>query len=107
MPSNFATKWSASYLASLTPEQRASFLAELTPQELKSLRYDWSFWARPEQRAPAGALAYMADPRGARRGQDAQRRRMGSGLRLRGDAAAAAATRGSRSSPKRRRMPAT
>jgi len=31
-----------------------SFLADLTPEELKSLRYDWSFWARPEQRAPAG-----------------------------------------------------
>lgn len=26
----------------------------LTPQELRTLRYDWSFWARPEQRAPAG-----------------------------------------------------
>ncbi len=26
----------------------------LTPQELQSLKYDWSFWARPEQRAPGG-----------------------------------------------------
>jgi phage terminase large subunit-like protein len=55
MPSNSATKWSASYLASLTPEQRSSFLAELTSKQLKSLQYDWSFWARPEQRPPAGA----------------------------------------------------
>jgi predicted phage terminase large subunit-like protein len=54
MPSNSAPKWSASYLASLTPGERTSFLADLTPEELKSLRYDWSFWARPEQRAPAG-----------------------------------------------------
>ena len=54
MPSNFATKWSASYLASLTPQKRTSFLAGLTPQELKSLQYDWGFWARPEQRAPSG-----------------------------------------------------
>ncbi len=55
MPGNFASKWNASYLASLTPEQRTSFLAGLTPQELKSLRYDWDFWARPEQRSPSGA----------------------------------------------------
>jgi|SRR5208337_3734879 len=54
MPSNSARKWSASYLASLTPEQRASFLSKLTQQELKNLRYDWSFWARTEQRAPSG-----------------------------------------------------
>jgi phage terminase large subunit-like protein len=54
MPSNSALKWSASFLASLTPGERTSFLADLTPKELKSLRYDWSFWARPEQRAPAG-----------------------------------------------------
>ena len=54
MPTNSARKWSAGYLASLTPEQRTSFLANLTPDELESLRYDWSFWARPEQRAPTG-----------------------------------------------------
>ena len=54
MPRNFATKWSASYLASLTPEQRSSFLADLTPQQLRSLKFDWSFWARPEQRPPSG-----------------------------------------------------
>ncbi len=30
------------------------FLSKLTPRELKSLRHDWSFWARPEQRAPSG-----------------------------------------------------
>ena len=55
MPSISAPKWNANYLASLTPEQRTGFLAELTPEELKSLQYDWSFWARPEQRAPAGS----------------------------------------------------
>jgi len=55
MPSNSVMKWSANYLASLRPEQRTSFLSGLTPKELKSLRYDWSFWARPEQRAPEGA----------------------------------------------------
>ena len=54
MPSNSAPKWSASFLASLTPEQRTSFLAKLTPEELESLRHDWSFWARPEQRPPSG-----------------------------------------------------
>jgi len=54
MPSNFATKWSASFLASLTPERRAEFLSQLTPRELKSLRFDWAFWARPEQREPPG-----------------------------------------------------
>jgi phage terminase large subunit-like protein len=54
MPKNSAQQWSASFLASLTREERKAFLATLSPQELKSLQYDWSFWARPEQRAPAG-----------------------------------------------------
>jgi predicted phage terminase large subunit-like protein len=54
MPINSATKWNASYLASLTPTQRKEFLGTLTPQELKVLSYDWQFWSRPEQRAPPG-----------------------------------------------------
>lgn len=31
---------------------RAELLADLTPEELAALEYDWSFWARPEQREP-------------------------------------------------------
>ena len=74
MPSDSAPKWSANYLASLTPEERTSFLADLTPQELKSLQYDWSFWARPEQRAPAGDWNTWLNSCGARRGENARRR---------------------------------
>jgi phage terminase large subunit-like protein len=54
MPHTFATKWSASFLASLTRARRGKFLASLTPEELESLTCDWSFWARPGQRAPEG-----------------------------------------------------
>ena len=54
MPHTFATKWSASFLASLTGAKRRKFLASLTPKELESLSYDWQFWARPEQRGPEG-----------------------------------------------------
>src|SRR5215471_6166737 len=54
MPDAFATKWSASFLASLTRARRKKFLASLTRKELESLTYDWRFWARPEQRPPHG-----------------------------------------------------
>ncbi|MGO9171997.1 MAG: DNA-packaging protein [Rhodomicrobium sp.] len=45
-------QWSASFLASLRPEERKKFLASLTDAEALSLQYDWSFWARLEQKAP-------------------------------------------------------
>ena len=66
MPNESATKWSASFLASLTPRRRKGFLASLTPQELNSLSYDWRFWARPGQRAPEVA----AQPLDVDRGRD-------------------------------------
>ncbi len=54
MPNDSAPKSNASSLALLTPEQRKKVLASLTPRELRSLTYDWRFWARPEQLAPQG-----------------------------------------------------
>jgi phage terminase large subunit-like protein len=52
MQNDSARKWSASFLASLTPGRRKKFLSSLTPEELTSLNCDWQFWARPEQRTP-------------------------------------------------------
>jgi phage terminase large subunit-like protein len=44
----------AELLASLPEADRAAILAELSDAELAVLEYDWRFWARPEQIAPAG-----------------------------------------------------
>lgn len=44
----------ASWLASQPDSVRASFLLELSDEDAEALRYDWSFWARPTQRAPEG-----------------------------------------------------
>lgn len=42
----------AGRLARLSESARARCLAALSPEQLLRLRYDWSFWARPEQLAP-------------------------------------------------------
>lgn len=41
-------------LASLNAHDRAAFLANLRRSEAERLLFDWYFWARPEQREPAG-----------------------------------------------------
>ena len=41
-------------LASLPDGERAAILADLTDAEAASLEYDWLFWGRPDQIAPAG-----------------------------------------------------
>lgn len=41
-------------LASLPASQRAAILAELTEKQSHDLSWDWRFWARPDQRPPAG-----------------------------------------------------
>jgi phage terminase large subunit-like protein len=41
-------------LASLAPADRAAFVQNLTPEEALVLQHTWDFWARSEQRAPAG-----------------------------------------------------
>src|SRR5271156_933785 len=41
-------------VANMTEADRAAFLASLTPTEAEDLQYDWSHWARPEQRIPDG-----------------------------------------------------
>lgn len=38
----------------LTPEQQALLLKELTDAEAMFLKYDWKWWARPEQLIPEG-----------------------------------------------------
>jgi len=48
------TTYSARYAASLTPKQRQQWIQNLSDDEIKVLRYDWRFWARPEQIAPLG-----------------------------------------------------
>lgn len=44
----------ASWLASLPPQERNRFLASLSPDEQEELFYRWKFWARPNQIAPPG-----------------------------------------------------
>lgn len=44
----------AASLASLSEQQRAAILADLSDREIVELEYDWRFWARPNQLAPAG-----------------------------------------------------
>lgn len=38
----------------LSPEERQRFLASLSDDELEALELEWTFWARPNQIAPAG-----------------------------------------------------
>lgn len=44
----------AQYLASLTEEERQEMLDNLTPEVKAQLKYDWDFWARPNQIEPEG-----------------------------------------------------
>lgn len=41
----------------LPPQERQRRLASLNERELAALRYDWSFWARPDQLSPAAFSA--------------------------------------------------
>lgn len=50
--------YSAAWLASQSPAARATFLASLSPAELETLRFDWSFWRRPNQSEPPGNWRY-------------------------------------------------
>lgn len=38
----------------LPPDVALAFIANLTDRQAAALNYDWTFWARPEQLAPAG-----------------------------------------------------
>lgn len=44
----------AAWLASLPEALRNSLIAALSPDQARALLYDWQFWARPSQLAPAG-----------------------------------------------------
>ena len=44
----------AAYLASLDETQRTELLSSLSPEALAELKWDWKFWARPNQLAPEG-----------------------------------------------------
>lgn len=45
-------------LASCTAEQQSLILSELSDAELAALEWDWEFWARQNQKAPAGIWSY-------------------------------------------------
>lgn len=45
---------SAQLLSSLDEAERAATLATLPPQAIAALKYDWEFWARPDQLPPSG-----------------------------------------------------
>jgi hypothetical protein len=42
----------AELLAAMSPEQRAQIIT--SPEEMAALEFDWTFWGRPQQHAPAG-----------------------------------------------------
>ena len=44
----------ASLLASLPESERNNILSQYTDDQLLALKYDWEFWARPEQKTPLG-----------------------------------------------------
>ena len=46
---------SAASINSLPPAEREAFLKGLSPDEAEYFHRDWTFWARPEQLAPADA----------------------------------------------------
>ena len=48
------TSSQASLLASLAPAERQAILSGLTEDQAQELLWDWRFWARPNQMAPAG-----------------------------------------------------
>jgi phage terminase large subunit-like protein len=44
----------AEQLAAMSDEERAQYTADFTDEDWAALEYDWSFWGRPNQIAPAG-----------------------------------------------------
>lgn len=44
----------AEVLASLSPPEREAMLAQLTPEARAQLKWEWRFWARPNQLPPSG-----------------------------------------------------
>jgi phage terminase large subunit-like protein len=44
----------AEIFASLSPEEQEQYLASMTEEEKAALRWDWKFWARPNQLPPEG-----------------------------------------------------
>jgi phage terminase large subunit-like protein len=44
----------AQILANMTDEEREEFLRDMSPEALAALRYNWDFWARPNQLEPEG-----------------------------------------------------
>ena len=44
----------AQILAEMSDEERAEYLGTLDPKVLAALKYDWDFWARPNQLPPEG-----------------------------------------------------
>ena len=49
----------AERLASLTPEQRASIQNRMTQSQRDALKWEWDFWARPDQIVPDDCSVYI------------------------------------------------
>jgi phage terminase large subunit-like protein len=47
-------KLTAQTLRDLPPDRAKELLSKLTPKQANDLKYNWEFWARPEQMAPLG-----------------------------------------------------
>jgi phage terminase large subunit-like protein len=47
-------KLTAQTLRDLPPDRAKELLSKLTPKQATDLKYNWEFWARPEQMAPLG-----------------------------------------------------
>src|SRR5829696_2035994 len=59
----------AEFLASLTDSERKAYLELLKDEQIKSLTWDWGFWARPKQLPPL-AIGNVASASGERLRQD-------------------------------------
>ena len=47
-------RFSAHWLASLTPKEREAAIASMNKEELEEFQVSWNYWARDEQRPPLG-----------------------------------------------------
>jgi phage terminase large subunit-like protein len=51
-------RYSAAWLASLTPSEQEAALSRLTPTQIEFLKHDWHFWRREKQTPPPGDWTY-------------------------------------------------
>lgn len=49
----------AERIATLSPEDRRNLQAQLSQEQREALRWDWDFWARPDQKVPEDCSVYV------------------------------------------------